>query len=248
MDVKREKALTGYSGYRPIFEKQEVPKKPHRISDKYVDTVHVENGTLGDNGFSSEYHKSSTAIKPGMYASKILRPSAKAYEKVPAVGWKSMSHTQMPPPVNAKPAEFKTQENFIGVSNSRIFRDQYLTSAQKTDFQKPQYTSPTAFNSTTADLAIGTTKGINSRLPGYAGHVSRSQPLQRKTNAVVRDSLTENNPVLQAGGFKHNKMGYTGHMPRTIENDRGKAVPANAKDLVKPGLRTGIAVPSMNLT
>mmetsp|Transcript_24994 Transcript_24994/g.34780 ORF Transcript_24994/g.34780 Transcript_24994/m.34780 type:complete len:246 (-) Transcript_24994:217-954(-) len=245
MDFSKESAMPGYTGYRPRFDKDHVEKDPHRVQNKYADTAHVDNATLGESSFNSAYRQQIANTKPGIYhpPAKSIRSKQAPYKPTPVAGWKSVSHSTFTHEKKTSKPEMKTEADFVGQSTKKILQPPGVSSTMAS-----HYTNSRSLKPTTDHLAVGTAKGAEGRMPGYSGHVSQSELIKNKVSGETRNSLIERNLTLQAGGYKHNKMGYQGHVPTNFANDTRRPVPANAKDTMKPGLRTGIVVPSMNLT
>eukprot|EP00472_Partenskyella_glossopodia_P014171 CAMPEP_0197539188 /NCGR_PEP_ID=MMETSP1318-20131121/61907_1 /TAXON_ID=552666 /ORGANISM="Partenskyella glossopodia, Strain RCC365" /LENGTH=248 /DNA_ID=CAMNT_0043097829 /DNA_START=27 /DNA_END=773 /DNA_ORIENTATION=+ len=248
MNCKKEKAIPGYSGYKLLFEEQNVIKQPHRRPNKFDDTKKFGEHSLGDDMYATEYNRKFSEVAPGDFSTQIAKPTIlkhRPYKPVKAYGWKSTSHATIEANQKVKADDRKKEGTFIGINNKNILRTVYTTPSSKHDFRTPVATNLTP---TTTDLALGTGKGETIRIPGYSGHISQSELLKRKLKGNIRDSLVEQNIVLESGSYKHNKMGYTGHAPMDVTNDPRRSVNPAAKDIMKPGLRTGIAVHSMNLT
>mmetsp|Transcript_5992 Transcript_5992/g.9934 ORF Transcript_5992/g.9934 Transcript_5992/m.9934 type:complete len:245 (-) Transcript_5992:221-955(-) len=244
MDHRQEAPLPGYTGFTPNFVKHHVKGDPHRLQNKYADTAKTDEDVLGRTSFKSEY-KGASRVKPGMYHAPTNNNRLKEkYEPIPVVGWKSNSHSTIQGKYGVKKTQVLTQESFIGISNNRILQASDMKSSMAADYTTHRGT----LKPSTGDILFGTAKAEEGRIPGYSGHTSQSQLLKRKVVGNVRNAMNDRNLTLQAGGYKHNKMGYSGHIPTDFSNDTRRAIPANAKNQIKAGLRTGIVTPSMNLS
>jgi len=98
---------------------------------------------------------------------------------------------------------------------------------------------------TSRELFSGTTKSYSqsgaSRLPGYSGHIPKSQA--NHGNLVLDQFPTLKDNLREV--YRHDMPGYTGHISKSVINDSGPRDPDSLKDVHNGRLQVSLVLESM---